>query len=896
MKNPTTIFSRRTTSVTASVHASRLRPLALVAFLVARVAWVGSQTRFLTLPPTIHAEIRPTETKRTGVILGGQPTHLSKPTRGFLRGLLVLILAIGSLIALSTQAQSNYPAPYYFNTFAGNAYGGNGTGSQAIFSYPYATAVDGAGNVYVADTYNYTVRKITPAGVVTTLAGLAGEDGSTDGMGSDARFSYLFGIAADSVGNVYVTDFSNTIRKITPAGVVTTLAGTPGVHGSADGTGSGAQFWQPWGIAVDSAGNVYVADQANSTIRKITPAGAVSTIAGAAAVAGSADGSGTAARFNSPAGIAVDSAGNLYVADTYNQTLRKITSAGVVTTLAGTAGAIGSADGTGNAARFNYPNGLTVIGSTVYVADTYNMTIRKVTSAGVVTTFAGAAGVYGSANGTGSAARLNSPYGVAATSTGTIYVADAGNNEIRKITPARAVTTFAGSATMDSGGIGSIDGTGRTARFNYPNGVAVAGTTVYVGDTYNHTIRKITSNGVVTIFAGTAGVPGSADGTGSAGQFNYPFGVTADKSGNVYVADYLNSTIRRITSAGVVTTLAGTAGVIGSADGTGSAAQFFYPFAVAVDGSGNVYVADTNNNAVRKITPAGVVTTLAGLVGNHDPYTDGTGSNARFGNLFGIAADSAGNVYVADNTYSTVRKITPAGLVTTLAGSPGISGSADGTGSAARFSSPRGITVDSAKNLYVTDQNNQTIRKITPAGVVTTVGGVAGSYGIADGTGRSARFFNPAGIAVASSGTIYVADSYNHEIRSGVLADLKITCTDNKTTVAAGSLNTYTITVTNTGLENLNGAVVSDTFPAQLQNVSYTATGKSGATGFSAGSGNISQSVNLPPNSSVTYKATGSINGNSGTVISNTASVSVPAGVSDPNTANNTATDKDTIQ
>jgi uncharacterized repeat protein (TIGR01451 family) len=831
----------------------------------------------------------------SGVIIPGRPNHLSEPTRRFLRGVLVFVLALGSLIALSVRGQTNYTGAYYFNTFAGNAYGGNGSGSQAIFNFPSATAVDGAGNVYVADTYNYTVRKITPAGVVTTLAGLAGEDGSTDGTGSDARFSYLSGIAVDSAANVYVTDFSNTIRKITPAGVVTTLAGTPGVYGSADGTGSAAQFWQPWGIAVNSAGNVYVADQGNSTIRKITPAGVVTTIAGAAGVFGSADGSGSAARFNAPAAVAVDSAGNLYVADTGNQTIRKITSAGMVTTLAGTAGIAGSTDGTGAAARFYMPYALTVAGTTLYVADTFNTTIRKITSAGVVTTFAGTAGAFGNVNGTGSAARFNNPYGVAATSTGTIYVADARNMEIRKITPARAVTTFAGSATTDGGGIGSSDGTGRTARFNYPNGVAVAGTTVYVADTYNSTIRKVTSAGVITTFAGTTGVPGSTDGTGNAAQLDHPFGVAADKAGNVYVADTLNSTIRKITSDGVVTTLAGTPGVVGSADGSGSAAQFFYAFAVAVDGAGNVYVGDTNNFTVRKITPAGVVTTLAGLAGKHD-YADGTGSDAGFGNLFGIAADSAGNVYVADNTYSTIRKITPAGVVTTLAGTPGISGSVDGTGSAARFNSPRGIAVDSAKNLYVSDQNNQTIRKITPAGVVTTLGGVAGSYGIADGTGPSARFMNPAGIAVANSGTLYVADSYNHEIRNGVLPDLKITCTDGKFWVADGSSDTYTITVTNTGLENLNGAVVTDTFPAQLQNVTYTATGKGGATGFSNGSGNISQSLNLPPNSSVTYKATGLINGNPGTGFSNTANVSVPAGVSDPNTANNQATDKDTIQ
>jgi uncharacterized repeat protein (TIGR01451 family) len=484
-----------------------------------------------------------------------------------------------------------------------------------------------------------------------------------------------------------------------------------------------------------------------------------------------------------------------------------------------------------------------------------------------------------------------------------LYVADYGNNEIRKITSSRVVSTFAGSVNNPPGGVGYVDGTGRAARFGNPIGIGLAGTTIYVADA-NHTIRKITSAGVVTSIAGTPDVAGSADGTGAAAQFNYPYGVAADSKGNVYVADNGNCTIRKIvTATGVVTTLAGTAGVVGYADGTGPNAQFYGPSSVAVDSAGStVYVADTFNQVVRKINvSSGAVTTLAGnqaagAVGD----VDGTGSNARLYYPTGIALDKNGIVYVTENSGNTIRKITSGGVVTTLAGTFALDdtnlGSADGTGHAARFRTPWGIAVDAKGVLYVADYGNNTIRKITPIGVVTTLAGAPGTGGIKDATGPSARFWSPIGIASDATGKIYVADWGNSEIRMGVLPDLKITCTDNKTTVAAGSLNTYTITVTNTGLENVNGAVVTDTFPAQVQNVTFTATGNGGATGFSAASGNISQSLTLPPNSSVAYKATGFISGNSGTVISNTANLSVPAGVSDPNTANNTATDKDTVQ
>ena len=460
----------------------------------------------------------------------------------------------------------------------------------------------------------------------TTLAGIA--PGSANGTGSAARFFFPAGVAVDSAGNVYVAESGNsTIRKITPSAVVSTLAGMAGSSGSADGTGSAARFFQPVGVAVDSAGNVYVADSGNNTIRKITPCGVVSTLAGLAGTSGSDDGTGSTARFSFPASVAVDSAGNVYVAESGNSTIRKITPSAVVSTLAGLAGSVGSADGTGSAARFFQPAGVAVDSAgTVYVADSGNYTIRTITPSGVVSTFAGLAGSRGSADGTGSDARFYLPQGVAVDSAGTVYVADTSNYTIRTITPSGAVSTLAGVA----GSRGSADGTGTAARFNYPNGVAVNGAgIVYVADTPNNTVRKIDPSGVVSTLAGVAGSFGSADGTGSAASFISPQGVAVDGAGNVYVADTGNYTIRKITPSGVVSTLAGLAAHSGSADGTGSAARFFQPVGVAVDGLGTLYVADSGNYTIRKITPSGVVSTFAGLAGSSGS-ADGTGSAARF--------------------------------------------------------------------------------------------------------------------------------------------------------------------------------------------------------------------------------------------------------------------------
>ncbi len=334
--------------------------------------------------------------------------------------------------AVSTVAVSCLPKQGNVTTLAGSGVLGSsdGNGSGAQFNNPFGTAVDASGDVYVADYYNHLIRKVTSAGTVTTIAGVPQISGSDDGPGSIAKFYRPTSIALDSAGNLYVSESGNhMIRKINSIGFVSTFAGS-GSSGSADGVGTAATFYNPGGLAFDASGDLYVADSSNNRIRKITPAGVVTTVAGS--VPGSVDGTGTAATFNFPTGLVFDQAGNLFIADRSNQRIRKMTSAGVVTTLAGSSA--GRQDGVGAAARFNGPNSLTIdTDGNLFVADAFNSLIRRVSPSGLVTTYAG--GTAGYSDGYGAAAAFNRSFGISIDGAGNLYLADTDNNRIRKITP-----------------------------------------------------------------------------------------------------------------------------------------------------------------------------------------------------------------------------------------------------------------------------------------------------------------------------------------------------------------------------------------------------------------------------------------------------------------------------
>ena len=693
----------------------------------------------------------------------------SASARAFFARFFLLLATLG-LPALARAQDYTYRTLAGTPGRSGSQNGQNGDLNASTFNFPFGIALGPDGNLYVTDTGNSLIRKVTPAGAVTTFVGKLDTFGGTDGSGTNATFNRPHGPVFDRAGNLYVADYAGaTIRKITPAGAVTTLAGTAGSTGNVDGTGAAARFAGPSSLAIDSADNLYVADSLNHVIRKITPAGVVTTLAGTAGSLGATDGTGAAARFNNPRGIVCAADGTLYVADTGNNSIRKIAADGAVTTLAGMTNTVGGADGTASAARFNFPNSITLDQSgNLIVADENNCTIRRVTTGGVVTTIAGLAGAQGRVNGSGANARFNQPTGVAVDGSGNIYVVDYVNQLIRRIAANGNVTTVAGTG----GSTGSYDGTGHSMSpvfLRNPTSAAVDGAgNLYVADTLNHSIRKITPSGVTTLLAGDGSTAGSTNGTGAAARFNAPVGIALDAAGNAYVADAANHLIRKISPAGEVTTLAGKVGEPGHVDGAADAARFDFPSSVAVDGAGNVFVVDYANHVIRQIAPGGSVTTLAGAVGQPGS-ADGVGGSARFRYPRDIALDASGNLYVADTGNSSIRRISPGGLVVTLAGGSGATGAADGTGSAARFENPVGLGVDAGGNVFVADSGNSTLRKVTPGGVVTTIGGSPGSIGSTDGVGTAARFNHPTDIAVNAAGTLYIVDNRNHTIRKGTL-------------------------------------------------------------------------------------------------------------------------------
>ena len=552
---------------------------------------------------------------------------------------------------------------------------------------------------------------VTPPGSVTlSLLPIVG-------LRDQAEIPSMTGIDQDPVGSPTSGSFTfitaNRVKRLSAdLGTITPVAGGP-FAGSVDGVGEAASFNLPLGLTQDGAGNVYVADSGNHTVRRIAPDGTVSTLAGLAGSSGATDGTGAAARFSQPAGIAIGPDGDLYVAELQNHLIRRVTTAGVVTTYAGST--VGYADGTALAAKFNSPRAVAVAANgDVLVADYSNARIRRVLRAGTV---------------------------------------------------AGAVQTLAGNGTATNA---SPDGIGTAAVIGGPIAMVVRGNTLTLRD-FAGLLRQIdlTSTAVTTLTGSRTLGTGQADGTNVTARLRSDYGVTGAPNGGFMLADDIS--LRSVSATGAVRTIA-RAGVNATPQGVGTLAQVPFNLFVsslqgaAVDSVGNVVIADGVSRTVRRISPTGVVSLAAGLVGGLSNSVDGTGSEAQFIDVSRIVGNGAGVLFTIDR--SSVRRIGTDNAATVLAGSATQFGAVDGNGAAARFSSNSnnnrtGLALGPGGNIFVGDAGNAAGRRIDPAGNVTTVAGALGQSGSADGPIATARFRLPGGMTFTPDGALYVVDGVN---------------------------------------------------------------------------------------------------------------------------------------
>jgi uncharacterized protein (TIGR03437 family) len=653
--------------------------------------------------------------------------------------------------------------------------GDGGPATQAPLGELYGIAVDSAGNVFALDRSNQLVVRVAPSGILKVVAGRGVSGFSGDGgAATNAALSFgtAATVAVDMAGNVYIADRSNQrIRKVTVDGTITTVAGNGAVGFSGDGgPATRASLNNPIGLAVDASGNLYIADTYNHRIRKISPDGAITTVAGSGVASYSGDGgAATAAGLNKPIGVAVDAAGSLYIVDADNARIRKVPRGGIITTVAGNGIAGYSGDGgPAVSASLYYPPAVAADPSgSLYIADEYNHRIRRVSPIGIITTVAGnGTAAFSGDGGPAADASFNSPHGVALDAAGDVYVTDSASRRIRRFIEGGTISSIAGNGLFKT----PTDGVPGTASFlSTPAGIGLdrAGN-LYIADLRNQRIRKLTPTGIITTVAGNGIAGFSGDGgpaTAASLRLDVTSGVAVDEGGNLCIADTGNSRIRKVDPAGIITTFAGGGGSLGDG-GPATRAAFNGPFGVAVDATGNLYITDWGNNRIRKVSPGGIISTV---VGNGIPGFSGDGGSATTASLNyprGVAVDSAGNIYIADTSNNRIRKVDPSGIITTVAGN-GVGGfSGDGGPATEASLYALAVALDKAGALYVATEWAHRIRRLTPDGRITTVAGNgSGTYSGDGGTSTGASLCGPRGVAVDAAGNVYISDSENDRIR-----------------------------------------------------------------------------------------------------------------------------------
>jgi sugar lactone lactonase YvrE len=712
------------------------------------------------------------------------------PGENFMRRLTIVaaLMVAAMLVCLPASAQD----------IMTTAIGGGPNGIPALNGNvynPLGVAVDAAGNYYFTSYYQNRVFKVNTAGTISVVAGSGAQGFTGDGVAGgavNASLYHPYGVAVDTASppNVYIADYNNcVVRKVTAStGTITTIAGIGGQCGYAGdgGKGTAANLYFTTGVALDSLGNLYVSDFNNCVVRRVVLAtDVISTYAGNHTCGYTGDGGGAAsAELENPIGLAVDSSNDLFIADYNNYVIRKVTKAtNKISTVAGnhTAGFTGDG-GLATSAELNYPAGLAVnsAGTVVTFSDVTNQRIRQFTVGGNINTIAGTGTACGSGTcgegGAAISAQLYNPYGVAETSGGKIYFANQSYNSIDSFTVGGILNLVAGnhSGTVETLTNG-VPWNGVELNSPYQIATDNAGD-VFIADSGDFMVRKaVKASGLVNFFAGngTSGYLGDG-GPAISAELANTFGVATNGAGTlVYAGDTYSCAVRNVTGgninlfAGLVISNSWRCGYTGDG-GSATAAQLNSPYGVALDSKGGVYIADTSNHVIRKVT-GGTINTIAGLGGLAGYSGDGGPAvNAQLYNPYAIALDPAGNVFIADYQNCRIREIgAVTGIITTVAGTGNCAFTNDGLATSSGLAYPQGIAVDANDNLFISDTNNQRIRWVSPNGIMTTIAGTGAAGYNGDGIlATTATMSSPTGVALDPDGNILVSDYYNSRVRS----------------------------------------------------------------------------------------------------------------------------------
>lgn len=782
-------------------------------------------------------------------------------------------ITIGGQTIQVTQA-----AAYLISTIAGGMPPRTAlAGTVTAIGDPQSAAADTAGNVYFTVANMHAVFRLDTSGTLTTVAGNGSAGYSGDnGPALSAQLNGPYGVTVDGSGNLYIADANNScIRKVNTSGTITTVAGngTPGYSGDS-GPAIYAAFNNPSGVAVDKRGNLYIADTNNYRIREVS-AGNIATVAGNGAAGYAGDnGNAIAAEFGAVYTIAVDQSGSLYLADQANNRVRKVSNTSIATVAGNGTGGYAGDNNPATAAELNQPAAVAVDGSgDLYIADRGNQRIRMVGLNGAIQTVGGngTAGFAGD-GGAATAAALNSPGGVAMDGLGNLYIADSSNHRIRKVSAGK-IATIAGGATGD-GGWAPLAG------LNQPAAVAKdANGNVYVAESGGQRVRKIAPSGAVTTFAGTGATGfGGDSGPATAALLNSPKGLTVDGTGNVYIADSGNSRVRKVNTNGNITTFAGTGAVgFGGDGGAATAAVLANPSGVAVDSNGNLYIADYGNCVVREVSTAGTIATVAGKPNDCGFGGDGlVATSALLGNPTGVAVNISGNLYIADPSNARVRRV-HAHFINTFAGNGTAGGTGDGGPAAsAQLSFPQAVAAnitDLSFTVYIGDSSANNVRVVSQSGIISTFAGEGSGPPGDGGPAALAKLLSPQGLALDSAGNLYIAEAQRNAVRlatpAGGPAVLLVAATP-AGNFKLGSGGQYILTVSNAPSAGSTNATVTvnEIVPSSL-----TVTAMSG-TGWTCGTNSCSRMDPLAPgNSYPPITVTASISSSAPGQITNQATV-----------------------